>query len=470
MKKILLICLTLLLAGSLFSQEFRLIDTWRKNQSAIECITLSPEGDKILVGHHDGSLALWDLNKKMMVAEYHAHRGLIQTIIFNNEKTRFVTAGHDSKVVVWEYPSMKIVKTFKTSEDINNFAVLTSDGNSIYFGGYYSKYGYGDEPYTAIYKIDINTGAENIVFAPKQATTLNYTGLTDGDLDPTGQYVVITKDEKVIFYNWKTRKVEKTFAGDYELNNIIFYKDLAFLWGDKMLMRLEQVNGKYEVTHTVLAGTHDAYNGYSDMIISADEKLLVTGDDDHNVNIWDAESMIKKQILFGHTDVVRAFVFCQADTVLITGGYDGQLLVWSFKHEIVKNEEKKPEEVVFAENNIPLKIKDRGVDLQSNLIVHESEFDIQIYDNRVEDGDSISLNLNGEWILKDHRVTKSKYTMHVKINEAFTNNYLILYAHNLGEISPNTAAVTVLIGGQEFKLSLSSDLKKSGALNFEYKP
>jgi hypothetical protein len=60
--------------------------------------------------------------------------------------------------------------------------------------------------------------------------------------------------------------------------------------------------------------------------------------------------------------------------------------------------------------------------------------------------------------------------MKVSINPQSPNNYLILYAHNLGEISPNTAAVAVLIGGQEYKLTLTSDLKTSGALNFVYEP
>ncbi len=86
------------------------------------------------------------------------------------------------------------------------------------------------------------------------------------------------------------------------------------------------------------------------------------------------------------------------------------------------------------------------------------------------DGDSISLNINGEWILQEYSVVKTKLKIHVKINPNATNNYLILYAHNLGEISPNTAAVQVLIGDKVYKLTLTSDLQKSGALNFVYKP
>jgi hypothetical protein len=128
------------------------------------------------------------------------------------------------------------------------------------------------------------------------------------------------------------------------------------------------------------------------------------------------------------------------------------------------------QEVIFTDNNIPVKIKDRDVELQNTITVSKPEFDIEIWDRSVVDGDSISLNINGEWILQEYMVEKAKLKLHVKINPKATNNYLILYAHNLGEISPNTAAVQVLIDGKEYKLTLSSDLKKSGALNFSYKP
>jgi hypothetical protein len=127
-------------------------------------------------------------------------------------------------------------------------------------------------------------------------------------------------------------------------------------------------------------------------------------------------------------------------------------------------------DVVFAKGNIPLLIKDREVKLQSTITVNQPEFDIEIWDKSLADGDSISLNLNGEWILEHYQVVKTKLRMKVQINPNSPNNYLILYAHNLGEISPNTAAVSVWLDEKEYKLTLTSDLTYSGALNFNYEP
>lgn len=137
------------------------------------------------------------------------------------------------------------------------------------------------------------------------------------------------------------------------------------------------------------------------------------------------------------------------------------------KHDTVPPEDP---DVIFTDGNIPVKIKERDVVLQNTLTVSSTEFEIEIWDQSVPDGDSISLNLNGKWILENYEVVKNKLKLKVKISPKNPNNYLILYALNLGEISPNTAAVAVVINGKEYRLTLKSDLKTSGALNFTYKP
>ncbi len=141
-----------------------------------------------------------------------------------------------------------------------------------------------------------------------------------------------------------------------------------------------------------------------------------------------------------------------------------------FMGAFIRDTVSKKTEVVFTENNVPVSIKERDVELQNTIVVNQPEFDIEVWDQSMVDGDSISLNLNGNWILQEYVVVKTKLKIHIKIDPNFSNNYLILYAHNLGEFSPNTAAVQVLIGDQKYKLQLSSDLSKSGALNFSYEP
>jgi hypothetical protein len=49
-----------------------------------------------------------------------------------------------------------------------------------------------------------------------------------------------------------------------------------------------------------------------------------------------------------------------------------------------------------------------------------------------------------------------------------TNNYLVLFANNLGKTPPNTAAIQFFDGKSERLFRLSSDLTTCSALNFLY--
>jgi hypothetical protein len=100
--------------------------------------------------------------------------------------------------------------------------------------------------------------------------------------------------------------------------------------------------------------------------------------------------------------------------------------------------------------------------------ISSSRLEISVWDREAVDGDTISLNLNGKWILENYGLGKNKLKIPVELNPN-TNNYLILYAHNLGKKPPNTAAVSFVDGNKEKVLTIKSDLKQCGAINFVYK-
>ena len=458
-----------------FSQQYVLLDTKTDHPSPIESIALASDGVTMISGHHDGYLVLWDLPTMKMIKKVRGHNNLINTILFEPSGKLFVTAGDDGKVVLWEYPSMKMSKVFQVPPNSNTFAVLSPDASTIFFGGVNSNRVYNSNtnsynaPYGALYSIDLKGTSKPVVaFDSDQGGYGNK--ITDGNLDYTGKYVVTIKSYYMYFWNIKTKKLEETVTCPYGLNNFTCTKDAIYVWGDKMIMKLVKEDGKYVVSKSVLAGTRGVSNGYSKLVFSESGKFFVAGDDGNSANIWNT-NLEKVQILEGHTDYVRNFLFWNHDSILITGGYDGKIMIWGNKKPQKDTVIIEPiKEVIFTENNVPISIKDRDVELQSTITVSEPEFDIEIWDRSVVDGDSISLNLNGNWILQEYSVVKTKLKIRVKIDPSYTNNYLILYAHNLGEISPNTAAVQVVIDGKEYKLTLSSDLKKSGALNFSYKP
>lgn len=104
----------------------------------------------------------------------------------------------------------------------------------------------------------------------------------------------------------------------------------------------------------------------------------------------------------------------------------------------------------------------RKIKVQRVLEVQSASIRIKVWDSGTVDGDVATIFLNGERILHDHRVGNHRMGIPVKLQQE--DNFLVLHAESLGDIPPNTVAVSVDDGVREQIIILSSDLKESGAV------
>ena len=125
-------------------------------------------------------------------------------------------------------------------------------------------------------------------------------------------------------------------------------------------------------------------------------------------------------------------------------------------------------DVQMANENVPTVIKGRNVISTEKIELNVPHISIYVYDNSYIDGDTMSLFFNGKWIVDHYGVTKKKFEVKLNLLEN-TNNYLVLFANNLGKSPPNTAAIEFDDGKRKYIYRLSSDLKSCSAINFVYK-
>lgn len=104
----------------------------------------------------------------------------------------------------------------------------------------------------------------------------------------------------------------------------------------------------------------------------------------------------------------------------------------------------------------------RKIKLERVLEVQSSSIKIKVWDNGTVDGDVATIFLNGERIVHELRVDKRKFGIPVKLNQ--NDNFLVLHAESLGDISPNTVAISIDDGVKEQIIILSSNLDESGAV------
>lgn len=129
---------------------------------------------------------------------------------------------------------------------------------------------------------------------------------------------------------------------------------------------------------------------------------------------------------------------------------------------------KGPVDLKWDEDNKVKKIKNRKVKKGETIKVKNKTLSITVYDHQRDDGDIISLNYNGNWILEKYTIKNEEHKVDVFLDDnAAVPNYLILYAHNLGEISPNTVAVIVDDGHSRQQFILNADMNTSDVIYFK---
>lgn len=108
----------------------------------------------------------------------------------------------------------------------------------------------------------------------------------------------------------------------------------------------------------------------------------------------------------------------------------------------------------------------RPVEILDTVLIESAIIKLGFYDHGAFDHDSISIQLNGEWVLLSEEVTKEQKLLFLKANKGF--NHLVFFAENEGEEAPNTVAILIYNEQNEIlqKKVVNTSLKGNVALIF----
>jgi len=129
--------------------------------------------------------------------------------------------------------------------------------------------------------------------------------------------------------------------------------------------------------------------------------------------------------------------------------------------------DKRPVEIKWNKNNKIKRIKNRKVEPGRTITVDSTYISLTVYDHKKDDGDIVSLNYNGNWILEKFQIDHDQHQIDVFLDpDKDIANYLVLYAHNLGKYPPNTVAVIVDDGVRRQRFILNADMNTSDVIYF----
>jgi hypothetical protein len=115
------------------------------------------------------------------------------------------------------------------------------------------------------------------------------------------------------------------------------------------------------------------------------------------------------------------------------------------------------------------KLERRVNKLLKTIEVENRTVKVDLYDNGEIDGDSVTVFYNGKLLLANKKLSDKPLSFNISVDESTKVNELVMYAENLGSIPPNTALMVVTDGPNRYEVRITSDLQKSGVINFVHK-
>lgn len=114
------------------------------------------------------------------------------------------------------------------------------------------------------------------------------------------------------------------------------------------------------------------------------------------------------------------------------------------------------------------RITERQTSVLEKIHVQQADVTLELWDDAAEDGDSISIRMNGLEVVTGFPVKRQRQQLKVNLQEG--ENKLIMLADNLGSIPPNTAVMRIVAGALRKYVTIKTDLKQNNMLLIIYEP
>ena len=116
-------------------------------------------------------------------------------------------------------------------------------------------------------------------------------------------------------------------------------------------------------------------------------------------------------------------------------------------------------------NNISTSLNRPGKIIGS-IVAKSQQITFAIWDDAVEDGDTISISINDKWITKNFPVLKKPQFITVTLTPG--PNVITFVAENLGSIIPNTSVIEIIDGKKRKSFFIETDLNQNNLIKIFY--
>tara|TARA_Y100001954_G_C15766297_1_gene581930 strand:+ start:235 stop:1536 length:1302 start_codon:yes stop_codon:yes gene_type:complete len=409
------------------AQKIELIESFIGYTEKSEIISFTPNPKLIMSGNYNGGVNLWDLKKQKLIKTINAHSLPINNISFHNKKDQFLTCSKDSTIKMWSFYSNRLIDSIKINEH-PTLAIFNNNENSYFI---FTKKG-------TILKKKINHNGTSVI------TNLNQP-ISDAILSEDNNSLITCDKVSIKKISLKDGSIINELKNPYSshFSKIDIYSgDTLISWSENGIISYWDFHEKKVLTEI------RAKNAYNKLLMNKHSEIILSGYYNDRPLVINLKEIKLEQKYSDNMIVVNTFL----------SSTDQRFLISADMHE--RHRLMKIQEVDFT----PLVIQERKLEDEKVFSVSSKYIMINIWDDEKIDGDTLSINFNGKWVLKKHLLSKEEKTILLPLRENQTNE-IIFHAENLGEIAPNTAAVRLEYdNGIQKEFNMRSDFDANGII------
>ncbi|HEV3310716.1 MAG TPA: NB-ARC domain-containing protein, partial [Chloroflexota bacterium] len=243
------------------------------HQGLVTSLALSPDGQRIVSGSDDRTVAVWDLESGTRIHQLSGHQGLVTSLAVSPDGRRIISGSDDRTVAVWDLESGTRIHRLTGHQDWVRSVAVSPDGRRIVSGS--------DDRTVAVWDLESGTRIHQL--------TGHQGFVTSVALSPDGRRIVSVS-------------VDGTVS----------------VWDLESGTRIHELVGHHGWVMSVA--------------VSPDGRRIVSaGPDDGTVVVWDLESGTRIQKLTGHSGLVTSVALSPDGRRIVSGSRDATVAVWDLE-------------------------------------------------------------------------------------------------------------------------------------------
>ncbi|MGG6269376.1 AAA-like domain-containing protein [Leptolyngbya sp. AN03gr2] len=331
----------------LWSREGKLLRTLSGHQQVVNSVAFSPDGKTIASGCANRNIRLWSIDGTMLKL-LTGHDDAIQAIAFNPDGTGFASAGLDDTIALWDSEG-KLIRKIDTQSDGVTSLAWSPNGQTIATVGFDKALKLWRRDGTLLrslqghqntaWSVAFNPDRQSIVTGSADKTArlwrLNNDWMIrlEGHTSDVNQ-VVFSPDGDWIVSASKDRSIRLWSQGGNfvrELKSDRSWKFDAEFSPDGEIIASNGTNGmiqRWKLDGTSLKPLQDpAGSAIETLAYSPVEGNLVTGGQDKQLRLWDAEGKLIRA-WSAHDAPVQKVVFSSDGLRIASSALDGAVKLW----------------------------------------------------------------------------------------------------------------------------------------------